>query len=300
MNTKVEQTAQEEFSNLPRQESQVKEIWNRFRRNRPAMISLVVLVVIILLAVFANQIADYEGMALYQDMTVALKPPSAEHWFGTDKFGRDIFARVIHGARISLLIGVLVTAIALVIGTLLGASAGYFGGWLDSVIMRGVDIIMCIPPVLFSIAIVTALGTNVRNLVLALVLSYSPIFTRVIRSALLSVVGMEYVEAARASGSGHFHIIFRHVLPNAIGPIIVQGTMSMGSVILNAASMSFLGMGVKAPTPEWGVMISEASELMRAYPHLVIFPGLALVITVLAVNLVGDGLRDALDPRLKD
>lgn len=287
-------------NDIARRDNKFMEIWRRFCRNRLALISLVILTSIILLALFASAIADYEKEAIRQNISERLQTPSSKHWFGTDKFGRDVFARVIHGARISLLIGLLVTTIALLIGMLLGATAGYFGGKIDSLIMRFTDIVMCIPPMLFSLAIVAALGANVQNLVLALVISYAPIFTRVIRSALLSVVDMEYVEASRACGASHSHNITRHIIPNAMGTIIVRGTMSVGAVILNAASMSFLGMGVQAPTPEWGVMISEASELMRGYPYLVIFPGLALVITVLTVNLVGDGLRDALDPRLKD
>ena len=283
-----------------KKKSLARDIWRRLIKNKPALIGLVVLLIIILLAVFADLISNYNTMALRQNIMERFQGPSAKHLFGTDSFGRDVFARVIHGARISLLIGFLVTAVSLAIGSFIGAIAAYFQGIVDSVLMRFIDMMMCVPPVLFSLAIVAALGADPKNLIIALIVSYSPTYARVIRSAMLSVVGMEYIEAAKASGGSNLKIIMRHLFPNAIGPVIVQGTMAIGAVILTAASLSFLGLGVKAPTPEWGVMISDSRNYIMTNPYLIIFPGLALVATVLSINLLGDGLRDALDPRLKD
>ena len=283
-----------------KKKSFAKETWKRLIKNKPALISFVVLCSIVLVAIFADFIANYNTLAIRQNIGERLQAPSAAHWFGTDSFGRDVFARIVHGARISLLIGLVVTAVSLAIGSFLGAIAAYFQGVTDTILMRFIDMLMCVPPILFSMAIISALGTDPKNMMIALIVSYSPTYARIIRAAMLPVVGMEYIEAARASGSGNLKIILRHLFPNAIGPIIIQGTMAVGAVILTAASLSFLGLGVQAPTPEWGVMISESRTLIRTYPYLIIFPGLSLVITVLSVNLLGDGLRDALDPKLKD
>jgi len=275
-----------------------KEIWRRFRKNKLAMIGLVVIAVFVLAAVFADVIADYETQALQMSPN-RLQTPSAQHLFGTDAVGRDIFARIVHGARVSLSIGVAVTVLSLIIGGFLGAVAAYFGGIVDNIIMRIMDILMCIPAILLALAIIAALGTSIPNLLIAITIAAVPGFARIVRAVVLTVVGQDYIEAARSSGMTAMGIIVTHVLPNAVGPIIVQATMSVASLVLAAAGLSYIGMGVQPPQPEWGAMLSDASKHMRYYTHLVIFPGIAIVLSALSLNLVGDGLRDALDPRLK-
>ena len=282
-----------------RKKSQAKEIWRRMRKNKLAMAGLVILIFFTLLAIFANAIADYETEALAHGEH-RLQPPSSAHWFGTDQHGRDVFARIVHGARISLTLGISSTVVSLIIGTFLGAAAGYFGGWLDNMIMRIMDMLMCIPGMLLALAIIAALGTNTRNLLIAIIIASIPGFTRIIRSSILTVIGQEYIEAAKACGMGDFRIIRKHVIPNAIGPIIVEATMSVAGMIITTASLSYLGMGIAPPQPEWGAMLSDAKDHMRQSPYLIIFPGLSIVLSALSLNLLGDGLRDALDPRLKN
>lgn len=277
----------------------LKEFWRRLKKNRGAMAGLVLLAFIVFLAAFANIICD-EALVTQQDATVLRQPPSAEHWFGTDNYGRDIFTRVIFGSRISLAIGITAAAGALLLGGILGAIAAFYGGVIDDLVMRTTDMLMAIPSTLMALCIVAALGGSMTNLIIAMSLSSMPTFARLVRSAILSVVGMDYVEAARAYGARDARIIFKEVVPNAIGPIIVQTTQSISLMILNASSLSFLGMGVQAPNPEWGAMISEAREFMRQSPYMVIIPGVFIIITALSFNLLGDGLRDALDPKLKN
>lgn len=282
-----------------KKESNVKEIWKRFRKNKIAMAGMIIFVIIILLTVFADLIVPY-SKALDQDIVNRLQGPSLEHFFGTDGYGRDIFARILHGGRRSLLMGIVAVIVGIIFGGILGACAGYYGGKVDTIIMRLMDTIMGIPFMLLALAIVAALGAGLTNVLIALVISMIPSYTRIIRSAILTVVGQDYIEAAKSCGSPDRFIILKHIIPNAIGPVIVQATMSVGTMIIWAASMSFLGMGVQPPTPEWGYMLSEGKDYMMKAPHLVIFPGLAIVLTALSLNLLGDGLRDALDPRLKD
>ena len=282
-----------------KKESNIKEIWKRFSKNKIAMAGLFIFVVIILLTVFADLIVPY-SKALDQDIVNRLQGPSIEHFFGTDGYGRDIFARILHGGRRSLLMGIVAVIVGIIFGGILGACAGYYGGKVDTIIMRLMDTIMGIPFMLLALAIVAALGAGLTNVLIALVISMIPSYTRIIRSAILTVVGQDYIEAAKSCGSPDRFIILKHIIPNAIGPVIVQATMSVGTMIIWAASMSFLGMGVQPPTPEWGYMLSEGKDYMMKAPHLVIFPGLAIVLTALSLNLLGDGLRDALDPRLKD
>ena len=278
---------------------QRREIWRRLRKNKLAMAGLAVITIFVLAAIFADLIADYDTQALRMSIDMR-QPPSASHWFGTDVAGRDVLARIVHGARISLSLGLAVTAISLVLGGLLGAIAGYFGGIVDNIIMRTMDMLICIPPILLALAIVAALGNSIPNLLIAIAVASVPGSARFIRSVILTVVGQDFIESARAGGSGAMGVIVKHVLPNAIGPIIVQVTMSIAGMILTASSLSFIGMGVQPPRPEWGVMLSEARSQMLNYPYLVVFPGLAIVLTALSLNLFGDGLRDALDPRLKN
>lgn len=281
-----------------RRKSQAKEIWRRMKRNRLAMAGLVMISILVLMAAFAGVIAD-ESLALSRSPD-RLQGPSAAHWFGTDNLGRDVFARIVHGARISLTLGIATTALSLIIGGLIGAVAGYFGGFIDNVIMRIADMFMAIPAILLTLAMIAALGTSMTNLIIATTISNVPGFVRIIRAYILTVIGQEYIEAARACGMGDFMIILRHILPNVIGPIVVEATMTVAGMIISISGLSYLGMGIQPPTPEWGSMLSEAKDHMIKYPHLVIFPGLFIVLAALSLNLLGDGLRDAIDPRLKD
>ena len=283
-----------------RRRSQVSIIWHRLRRDRMAMLGLAILLVMILLAVMADFIADYDTAVIGMNMRERLQTPSAAHWFGTDGYGRDVFARIVHGSRLSLSLSIFAMAAAVAIGSIIGAVSGYYGGRVDNVLMRAMDILLAIPPMLMSISIVAALGHSMVNLMIALSLAYIPVFARVIRSSILSVKGQEFIEAAKACGTSDARIIARHIIPNAIGPIIVQATLAMGSTILIISSLSFMGMGIQPPQPEWGTMLYEGRDLIRTSPYLVIFPGIAIALAVLSLNLLGDGLRDALDPRLKN
>ena len=283
-----------------RKRSQLSLIWHRLRRNRLAMLGLALMSAILLLAVFADVIADYDTKVVGMNMVERLQTPSAKHWFGTDGYGRDVFARIIHGSRLSLSLSIISMLIAVAVGSMIGAISGYFGGRVDDVLMRLMDMLLAIPPMLMSISIVAALGRSMANLMLALALAYMPVFARVIRSSILSVKDQEFVEAARACGTSDARIILRHIIPNAVGPIIVQATLAMGSSILTISSLSFMGIGIQPPQPEWGTMLYEGRDLIRTSPYLVIFPGAAIAVSVLSLNLLGDGLRDALDPRLKN
>lgn len=280
--------------------SQLSLIWHRLSRNKLAMVGLFMMTTIFLLALCADLIADYNQAVVGMNMMERLQPPSAKHWFGTDGYGRDVFARIIHGSRLSLSLSIVSMAIAVAVGSLIGAISGYYGGKIDDVLMRLMDMLLAIPPMLMSISIVAALGRSMVNLMLALALAYMPVFARVIRSSILSVKGQEFVEAAKACGTSDARIIMRHIVPNAVGPIIVQATLAMGAAILTISSLSFMGMGIQPPQPEWGTMLYEGRDLIRTSPYLVVFPGLAIAVSVLSLNLLGDGLRDALDPRLKN
>jgi peptide/nickel transport system permease protein len=282
-----------------RRKSRLREVWRRMRKNRTAMLGLVIFSVILISTVMADFIVPMSA-ALDQNMSERYLLPSRLHPFGTDLYGRDIFARVVHGSRNSLLLAMSAVAVGITIGGVLGSAAGYFGGSVDAVISRVLDTIMCVPFMLLALAIVASLGTGIVNVLVALMLAMVPYYTRVIRSAILNITGMDFIEAAKACGVRSGRIIWRHVIPNAVGPVIVQATMSVGTMIISAAAMSFLGMGIQPPSPEWGSMLSEGKDYMLKYPHMVIFPGLAITLTALSVNLMGDGLRDALDPRLKD
>ncbi|MDD3139464.1 MAG: ABC transporter permease [Lachnospiraceae bacterium] len=282
-----------------KKKSNIKEIWKRMNRNKIAMVGLVIFTTIVLCAIFADAIVPY-SKAITQNIGNRMQAPSIKNWFGTDIYGRDMFARIIHASRNSLGMGVIAVVVGISIGGILGACAGYYGGKIDIAIMRIMDTVMCIPFMLLALAIVAALGAGLVNVLIALVISMIPSYTRIIRSAILTVVGQDYIEAAKSCGTKDRFIILKHVIPNAIGPVIVQATMSVGTMIIWAASMSFLGMGVQPPAPEWGAMLSEGKDYMLMAPYLVIIPGMAIVLTALSLNLMGDGLRDALDPRLKD
>ena len=278
--------------------SQMELIIHRFKKNRMAVFGLCFLVVLCILILAAPLYADYSD-AITLNVPARLQPPSSEHIFGTDAFGRDLFARIAYGGRISLFAGLGVVILAMVIGCLLGGAAGYFGGWVDTLIMRVVDIFMAVPSLLLSLAVCTALGEGTFNLIIALVITSVPRFTRIVRSSILTIRGQEFVEAAQCYGSSSFRIIVKHILPNGIGPVIVAATLQLGSAILNIASLGFLGIGISAPTPEWGTILSENRNFIRYNLHLGIIPGLAIMLTVMCVNFLGDGIRDALDPRMK-
>ena len=278
---------------------QLFEVWRALLKNRTAVAAMIFIIILILVAVFADVIADYKTVVIKNNVSQRLQPPSKEHWFGTDGYGRDIFARIVHGTRISLQIGIFTTLMSMAGGMIVGSVAGFYGGTVDSIIMRICDIFMSIPAILMAMAIVAALGQGLFNLMIALTVTSIPTFARIMRSQILTIRESEYVEAARASGSSDFAIIFEHIIPNAVGPLIVQATLGVATGILSAAGLSYVGLGVEPPRPEWGAMLSEARSYMRQYPYLLIFPMIMIVLTALSFNLVGDGLRDAMDPRLK-
>lgn len=282
-----------------KKKSQAKDIWRRFNKNKTAILGFIIFTILILVVILADVIVPNE-VAMKQNIPERLQGPSVKHWFGTDNFGRDIFARIVHGSRYSLLIGIGAVAIGMTIGGILGSIAGYYGGRLDTFVVKFMDMIMSIPLMLLVLALVASLGTSLKNVFIAMMISSIPQYTRIVRSAILNVVDQDYIEAARACGTNDFWIIIKHIIPNAIGLIIVQATMSVGTIIINAAGISFLGMGIQPPTPEWGAMLNEGKSFMTTYPHIVIFPGIAIGLTAFSLNLMGDGLRDALDPKLKD
>ncbi|WP_432408035.1 ABC transporter permease [Wukongibacter sp. M2B1] len=279
--------------------SQWAEVWRRLKKNKMAMVGLGILTILILAAFFAPLIANYDEVVIKQDLVNKLKGPSAEHILGTDEFGRDIFARMIWGARVSLRVGILAVGISIIIGGTLGAIAGFYGGKLDTVIMRIMDIFLAIPSILLAIAIVSALGPSLTNLMIAIGISSVPSYARIVRASVLSIRDQEFIEAARAIGANDFRIIAKHIIPNALAPVIVQGTLGVAGAILSTAGLSFIGLGIQPPAPEWGAMLSTGRAYLRYAWHVTTFPGIAIMITILALNLVGDGLRDALDPRLK-
>ena len=283
----------------PKKRSQFEEVWRRLKKNKMAMLGLALVVFLILLAICADFLFDYDSVVIKQNTAIRLQGPSAEHWFGTDEFGRDILARLVHGGRISLVVGVIAVAIALTIGGTLGAISGFFGGTVDMVISRLMDVLLAVPSLLLSITIVSALGPSILNLMIAIAVSSVPGYARIVRSSVMTVRDNEFVEAAKAIGANDAQIIASHILPNCLAPIIVQVSLKVASAILSTSGLSFLGLGVKAPTPEWGSMLSGGRAYLRNAPHLTVFPGLCIMLTILSLNLLGDGLRDALDPKLK-
>lgn len=281
----------------------IVEFWHYFSENRGAVIGLWVFAALILLAVFAPLIAPHDPTSQARD--ALLVPPywqdggSATYLLGTDAIGRDILSRLLFGARFSLFIGLVVVTIALTGGIALGLLAGFFGGWVDSVIMRVMDVVLAFPSLLLALVLVAVLGPGLTNAMIAIALVLQPHFARLTRAAVMAEKNREYVMAARVAGASKLRLMFRTILPNCLGPLIVQGTLSFSNAILDAAALGFLGMGAQPPTPEWGTMLAEAREFILRAPWVVTFPGVAILITVLAINLVGDGLRDALDPKLK-
>ena len=278
--------------------SQTKMIIGRLFKNKAAVIGLVIVSLEILIAVLAPLIIPYD----YAEINImnAKAFPSIQHLMGTDELGRDIFSRLIYGARYSLTIGFVATACAAMGGLLIGSVVGYFGGTVDNMIMRTLDIIQAMPPILLQVCVATTLGTGFTNTVIALSLVGIPGYVRLMRGSVMSIRSVEYLESAESINCSKLRIIFRHVVPNAFAPMIVAITMGVADIILTVAGLSFIGLGVPQPTPEWGAMLSASRNYIRTSAHMVMFPGIAIAITVLALNLLGDGLRDALDPKLKD
>lgn len=277
--------------------SEVLRVLKQLSKNKPAMLGLVILLLEILIAIFATQIMPYNYAAM--DLTQCFAGPSHAHLFGCDDMGRDIFSRVIYGSRYSISIGILAVLISVFFGIIIGSLAGFFGGQVDNILMRILDIVQAIPGMLLMIVISAVLGPGFINTVIALSVSSIPGMARMLRAQMMKERGNEYIEASQSINCSKFRIIFSHLLPNCISPLIVQATMGVAQTITMAAGLSFIGLGVQPPTPEWGAMLSSARQFMRQAPHLVIFPGLAIAFTVLALNLLGDGLRDAMDPKLK-
>lgn len=283
------------FSN----KSQFGLIAYRFSKNKLAMVGLAVILIMILLFIMAPLYIDYNAV-VKQNMTERFIAPCNTHLFGTDQFGRDLFARIIYGGRISLLAGLVVVAIALSIGIVLGGVAGYFGGRIDNVIMRVCDVFMAVPRMLLAMAVVAGLGQGTFKMLIALSIAAFPGYARTVRASIMTLRSQEFVEAAKCCGTSSARIIFKHVVPNGLGPVIVSATLGLGSTILAIASLGFLGIGVASPTPEWGTILAENRTNIRFYPYLGLVPGFFIAISVMCLNFIGDGLRDAMDPRTKN
>lgn len=296
----MKNTAPFSRENVYKKRSQLGSVCRRFAKSRTAMAGLVILVLLVLTALCCPLFLDYAQDVVGQNIRERLQTPNLAHPFGTDQYGRDVLARVIWGTRISLSASLVIITVATVFGALFGALAAYYGGKADNLIMRMMDVFYALPFNLMAICIVASLGNGIFNLGLACVIGVIPGFTRVFRSAILPIRNQEYIEAARACNTTDWRILTKHILPNALGPIIVQATLNLAITILAIAGLSFIGLGIQSPTPEWGAMLSEGREQMRNYPYLVIFPGLAIMVSAMSLNLIGDGLRDALDPKLKN
>lgn len=283
-----------------KKKSQFRVIFTRYCRSKLAIFGLIVFTAMFLFFISADVFFDYEVDALEMDMVNRYQPPTSAHILGTDAYGRDMFARIVYGGRTSLLIGVSTAALALIAGSLIGASAAYFGGAVDNVLMRIMDVFLAIPGTLLAITIISAIGSNITTLLIAMGISQTPRMARLVRSSVLGVMGSDYIEAAKAFGTSNRRIIFRHIIPNAMGPILVQTSQTVARSVLIVAGLSFVGLGISEPTPEWGSMLSGVKSQMRHSPYLALGPGVAMVLSVLSLTLIGDGLRDAMDPRLRN
>lgn len=277
--------------------SQAKDTFRRFIKNKAAVVGLIIISLLLFGAIFAGVITPYDFDK--QDLTARFEMPSMAHLLGTDEFGRDLFTRILYGARISLFVGILSVSVGCLIGGTLGALAAYYGGRVDNFIMRFLDIWHSIPDLLLAISLASAMGPGIGNAIIAIGLTTIPSYARVVRASVMTVKNTEYIEAARCLGASVPRIILRHIIPNALAPIIVQASLGVAGAIITTASLSFIGLGVQPPTPEWGSMLSKGRQYIRNYWHLVTFPGVFIMTTVISLNLLGDGLRDALDPRLK-
>ena len=283
-----------------KRKSQLEMVWIRYRKNKLALFGLVVFLLIVIVSISTPLFIDYKEQVIKQNIMDKFQTASAAHPFGTDQFGRDVLCRLLWGARYSILCGLGVMALSLSVGAVLGASAGYFGGAYDQIIMRILDVFFAIPMTLMAISIVAAFGNSIPNLIVAISLGQIPKMTRIIRSSVITLKDQDFIEAARACDTKKSRIIFKHILPNAMGTLIVEGTLTMGKSIILIAGLSFIGMGIQPPAPEWGEMLSEAKNYMLNYPYLMSAPGIAIVLTALSITLIGDGLRDALDPKMKN
>ncbi|MDO9638295.1 MAG: ABC transporter permease subunit [Pseudotabrizicola sp.] len=303
MNEQLNVTAPVRLTDAQIRRQMIDEFWFYFRQNRGAVIGLVVFVLLVLIAFLAPVLAPHSPTQQYRD--ALLVPPiwqdggRSGFLLGTDAVGRDMLSRLIYGSQYSLFIGVVVVSIALVGGIIIGLLAGFFGGWVDAVIMRVMDVILAFPSLLLALVLVAVLGPGLTNAMIAIAIVYQPHFARLTRAAVMSEMKRDYVTAARVAGAGRLRLMFRTILPNCVAPLIVQATLSFSSAVLDSAALGFLGMGAQPPTPEWGTMLAEAREFILRAWWVVTFPGLAILISVLAINLTGDGLRDALDPKLK-
>lgn len=291
---------------IKKQRTLASETWRRFKKNKLAFAGLIVLGTLVTIAITTIVIdlvthqSIYNNHVIKQNLRLRLQGPSADHIFGLDEFGRDIFLRMLWAVRYSLFMGTIAIALSTIMGGLLGSFAGYYGKKTDNIIMRIMDMLLAIPSMLLATAIVAALGTSLTNVLMAIAISYVPTFARTVRASVLTIKDQEFIEAARAMGASDSRIIFKYILPNSMAPLIVQATLGVAGAILSIAGLSFLGLGIQPPTPEWGSMLSSARSYIREGWHITVIPGLGIMITILALNVMGDGLRDALDPRLKN
>ncbi|UPM55383.1 nickel transporter permease [Gottfriedia acidiceleris] len=286
---------------LEKKESQKLRRWKvfykKFKKNKLALVGAYIVLFYILVAIFAPLISPKDPFAI--DLMHKLQPPSLEHWMGTDDKGRDILSRIIYGSRLSISVGFVSVLFGAIFGITLGLIAGYYGKWMDTIIMRVVDVLLAFPGILLALAIISALGPSLINVMVAVGIFSVPMFARIVRGSTLSVRKLEYIDAIRALGATDATIIFKHILPNILSPIIVQATLKLATAILSAAGLSYLGLGAQPPSPEWGAMLSSGRDYLFSAPHLALFPGIAISTLVLGFNIFGDGLRDALDPRMK-
>lgn len=276
----------------------LRTVWIKFRRDKTAIAGLVIVICLVLAAILSVFIAPFEAVAT-QNLENALQPPSWDHWMGTDQFGRDLALRVLYGSRISLFVGFVAVSIGMSIGVILGTSSGFFGGWWDTFVMRVTDIMLAFPFLLLALAITAALGPSLQNALLALGIASFPSYTRIVRGQVLTLREENYVDAARVAGASNSRIMFRHLVPNLFGTLIVYGTLRVSTAILAEAGLSYLGLGAQPPTPTWGGMLSEGRDYILFFEWIPLFPGLAILLTVTGFNLLGDGLRDALDPKTR-
>ena len=296
MEAKLDFSALQPEGETLRRNSQLLATWTQFKRNKLAVFGLILALVLVLVAIFANVLAPYDPAAI---STERLAMPSAQHLCGTDNLGRDLFSRILYGARVSLLISLMALVIGIFLGIVLGATAGYFGGWYETVIMRICDILMCIPGMLLAVCVSSLLGIGVLNTAIAIAVGGLAPAIRMMRATVMQIRSQEFIEAARATGSGHLKIIFHEIMPNVLSPLIVDSTMRVGGNILQISGLSFIGLGVQPPTAEWGSIMSAGQQFITSFWPMITFPGIAILLTVFAFNVMGDGLRDALDPRLK-
>ena|SRR5699024_5808300 len=294
--------AVETDTTMPKKANPLIQSWKNFykklRKNKAAMVGGFLILFFIIVALIGPYFTPYEPNT--QDVINKLQPPSSEHWFGTDHHGRDIFSRIIHGMSITLYVGFLSVAFGATAGVILGIVAGYYGGRTDSIIMRIMDVLLAFPGILLALAIVSVLGGSLKNVIIAVAIFSIPVFARIVRGSTLETRKLEYIDAMKALGASDFRIIFKHILPNVSSPIIVQATLNIATAVLTASGLSFLGLGAQPPMPEWGAMLSDGRNYLYNAPHVAFFPGVMIVAVVLAFNILGDGLRDALDPKMNN